>query len=197
MNSQMTRFSFHTSKPSFSLQLLFAPSDPWAIFPQNKLESWTHNSPGGVLPQGTQLCTNSWALLTRVPSWCKLVTWTVKDHNWFTSYLTSQSCIFVFSSASWRCLMCSEPYSTVLHGNSEHAFTFAPVLIPHFLGFGRWRLLISVSIALSMHILFCCLLPPPLPWFSSPLRAFGPWRNPTNLSACSHTVKRLSFQLTL
>lgn len=64
---------FHFSKPSFSHQLLFAPPDPLAIFPQGKLESPAQNNPGGVLRKGTQLCFNlcDCSLWSQAgPGWC-------------------------------------------------------------------------------------------------------------------------------
>lgn len=75
VKSQMclTRFHFYFSKPSFSHQLLFAPPDPLAIFPQGKLEPPAQDNPGGVLTKGTQLCFNLWdcSLWSLAgPGWC-------------------------------------------------------------------------------------------------------------------------------
>lgn len=177
----LTRFRFHFSKPSFSRQLLFAPSDPLAIFPQDNLESPAHNTPGGVLTKGTQLCINLWGLLTSVPSWCRLVPWTVKDPELLTliyilPHLAELRICIHLSTVEMSCVL----NHAQLYRNTEHAFKFTTVIISHLLGLGRWRLLISVPIALSIYVLFCHLLPPPLPWFPSSFRVFGSWRNPRN-----------------
>lgn len=68
--------------------------------------------------------------------------------------------------------MCSESHSTIFCNNTEHVFKFTTVIISYLFGSGRWRLLINVSVALSIYALFLSL---------SSYRVFGLLRKPISL----------------